>query len=203
MAMGLPGKALLTAALLAAGLVAVAPAQANNGRAKPWHAAAPSQTYPYYVEFRADENGIYGHSYVAYGRRNARGQPVSAAYADIHPAGDWAGMVLGHFLPVDAETRPDPGTPRLPIVSYFRQPLTASGYRRLLDVVAHLRAENRAWSVIGYNCNDFVADVARGLGMRAPSTLLFPYDFIPALKLLNEPAPATAYAAWPRRRLDR
>ena len=43
-----------------------------------------------------------------------------------------------------------------------------------------------AWSILGYNCNDFVADVARGIGMQTPTTLSLPYDFIPTLKAMNE-----------------
>jgi len=51
-----------------------------------------------------------------------------------------------------------------------------------------------AWSILGYNCNDFVADVARGIGMQTPATPALPYDFIPTLKAMNEYTPRTARA---------
>lgn len=152
------------------------------------------ETYPYYVEFRVAENGVYGHSYVAYGGLNARGQPATAAYTDVHPVGDSPSTVLGHFIPMEAATRPDPDTLGLPIASRFRWPLTAAEYRRLTAVIARTRAAAQTWSIVAYNCNDFVADVARGIGMQVPSTLILPYEFIPTLRALNERAPRPAAA---------
>src|SRR5215469_6396570 len=66
--------------------------------------------YPYYVEFRVAVDGVYGHSYIAYGRLDAFGRPATANYADIHPTGDLPSMVLGHFLPMEAATVPEKDT---------------------------------------------------------------------------------------------
>ena len=84
------------------------------------------------------------------------------------------------------------------IASRFRRSLTAAEYRRLKSVLVRIRAVHHSWSVLAYNCNDFVADVARGMGMQTPTTLSLPYDFIPRLQVINErtlrPTPTLASA---------
>ena len=165
---------------------ATAPAWAKPIRVAEPMRGAETQAYTHYVEFRVAVNGTYGHSYIAYGRLNALGQPATAAYADIHPTGDLPSMVLGHFIPVDATTTPEKDTLGREIASRFQRPLTAVQYQRLGVIVAHARATGHARSILGYNCNDFVADVARGIGMQTPTTLSLPYDFIPTLKAMNE-----------------
>ena len=129
---------------------------------------------------------MYGHSYIAYGRLDSLGQPMTTSYADIHPTGDLPSMVLGHFFPMEAATIPDKDTLHYEIASRFRRPLTAAEYGRLGSIIASIRGARHSWSVLAYNCNDFVADVARGIGMQSPSTLLLPYDFIPRLQVINE-----------------
>jgi hypothetical protein len=95
-------------------------------------------------------------------------------------------MVLGHFIPMEAATTPEKHTLGYKIASRFRQPLTAAEYHRLKLLIGHIRAAHHSWSVLAYNCNDFVADVARGMGMQTPTTLSLPYDFIPTLQAINE-----------------
>jgi hypothetical protein len=66
-------------------------------------------------------------------------------------------------------------------------------------LVIHIRAAHHSWSVLAYNCNDFVADVARGMGMQTPVTLSPPYDFIPKLQAINQRAlrPTASLASAP------
>ena len=68
----------------------------------------------YYIEFRVARIGAYGHSYVAYGRLNANGQPAEHRYADLHPTGNYALIAIGHVLPVPANTKWDPEVLTLP-----------------------------------------------------------------------------------------
>jgi hypothetical protein len=42
------------------------------------------------------------------------------------------------------------------------------------------------WQEMIYNCNDFVADIARFVGLKTPSTKTFPKEFITGLRELNE-----------------
>jgi hypothetical protein len=193
MGLGLSPRTLM-AAVLAVCPFATAPARADPIRAAESMRATEAGARPYYVEFRVAENGVYGHSYIAYGRLDARGQPATATYVDIHPTGDIPSMVLGHFIPMDAATTPEEQTLGRKIVSRFRRPLTAAEYHRLNTIIARTRAAGHAWSILAYNCNDFVADVARGIGMQTPTTLSLPYDFVPWLKAMNQHAPRPVHA---------
>ena len=176
--------AILTTFFVGAARTGAAPASAG---AQPQTTEA--QEHPYYVEFRVALDGVYGHSYIAYGRLDSLGRPATAAFADIHPTGDLPSMVLGHFFPMDAATVPEKDTLGYKLTGRFRRPLTAAEYARLTAVIAHIRAAHHSWSVLAYNCNDFVADVARAMGMRTPATLSLPYEFIPALQAINTSAP--------------
>jgi hypothetical protein len=178
-------KTLLVAAILKAGVFAAAPGVAASIGAAAQTQVTQAKEYPYYVEFRVAVNGVYGHSYVAYGRLDSLGRPATAAYADIHPTGDLPSMVLGHFFPMHAATIPEKDTLGYTIARRFRRPITAAEYARLNAVIAHIRAARHSWSVLAYNCNDFVADVARAVGLQTPTTLALPHDFIPALQAIN------------------
>lgn len=165
---------------------AAAPATAASIAAVTQTQPIQAKEYPYYVEFRVAVDGVYGHSYIAYGRLEPSGRPATVNYADIHPTGDFPSMVLGHFRPMEAATVPEKDTLGYKIASRFRQPLTAAEYRSLKLVIINIRAAHHLWSVLAYNCNDFVADVARGMGMQTPTTLSLPYGFIPTLEAINE-----------------
>jgi hypothetical protein len=178
-------KTLLVIALSVSCSVATAPVWAA-GQTEAHTNVYPFAAYPYYVEFRAAVDGVYGHSYIAYGRLNTLGQPATATYADIHPIGGFASMVLGHFFKLQASTSTEKDTLGHKLASRFRLPLTAVAYDRLQSVIARVRAARHSWSILAYNCNDFVADVARGIGLQTPTTVSLPYAFIPLLQAGNE-----------------
>jgi hypothetical protein len=172
--------------LVTAIFFAAAPTRAASIAAVAQTQPTQAKEYPYYVEFRVAVDGVYGHSYIAYGRLNSLSRPATINYADIHPTGDFSSMVLGHFFAMEAATVPEKDTLGYKLANRFRQPLTAGEYHRLKLLIVHIRAAHHSWSVLGYNCNDFVADVARGMGMKTPTTLSLPYDFIPRLQAINE-----------------
>src|SRR5215813_2060239 len=105
--------------LLAAAMLAFA----APAKSQPLLPSAEVEPYLYYVDFRVAENGAYGHSYIAYGRLNAAGKPVSAAYADIHPTGEFLSLVVGHFLPIDATTQPSRETIARHVSDHYMRPL--------------------------------------------------------------------------------
>lgn len=151
--------------------------------------AKPAPGASHYVEFRVGLIGTYGHSYVAYGRLNAKGEPREHLYADLHPVGGYLAMAAGHLVPVRANTKWDPEVLTLKVVSSFRKPLTGAQYRRLVTAVRHARTNREPyWNVLTNNCNHFVAALARSIGMRVPANLQVSYTFIPALRALNEAA---------------
>src|SRR3954462_8794895 len=69
----------------------------------------------YFIEFRAARIGIYGHSYVAYGRLARFENPDPTPYEDRPPMGNYAIRALGHLVPVPANTEWDPEVLALPI----------------------------------------------------------------------------------------
>jgi len=141
----------------------------------------------YYIEFRAARIGLYGHSYVAYGRLDARRQPADFHFADLHPMGNYAVMAIGHLVPVRANTEWDPDVLKLPVASSYRRNLNAAEYQKLLAAVQRARANKRpTWDAVSNNCNHFVAQLATAVGLRTPNDFQFSYSFIPALRGLNE-----------------
>ncbi len=159
----------------------------SNPRAEP-NSPKAAATGAYYVEFRVAQIGAYGHSYVAYGRLNAQGQPAEHRYADLHPVGNYALMALGHLVPVPATTKWDPDVEKLPVSSSWRRKLTSAEYSKLLAAVQRSRTNaNPTWNAVGNNCNNYVADLAEAIGLRTPSDFQVSYTFIPALRDLNDP----------------
>ena len=151
-------------------------------------ASAPARA-SYFVEFRVADMGVYGHSYIAYGRLSGSGKPTNIQYADFHPDGGNVGLAVGHVVPVAAGMTPDPDVLKLPLNASWRLPITATQYRTLTSAVGAARANPKVWSALAYNCNSFVGDMAEVIGLKAPSSLLFANAYIPALRTLNE-APA-------------
>lgn len=197
---------------IAAGLLATIIVMASacaqpsaNGEAPsaPAKTAAPASSGGYYIEFRAARIGTYGHSYVVYGRLNARGEPADFHYTDRHPMGNYGIMALGHVLPVPANTQWDPEVLTLPISSTYRQRLTAGQYQNLLRAVRAAQAETApTWNALANNCNHYAAGLARAAGLKAPTNLQLSYDFVPTLRELNaqgSPDGGTRRSATPAR----
>ncbi len=150
--------------------------------------ARTSSLQSYYVEFRVAQIGAYGHSYVAYGRLDARGKPANVHYADLHPMGNYLVMAVGHLLPVPANTEWDPDVQKLPIASSYFRLLTAAEYAKLQSALRLARNKRPYWNAVTNNCNHFVAELARAIGLRAPNDFQLSYAFVPALRQLNETA---------------
>ena len=98
-------------------------------------------------------------------------------------------MALGHLVPVPATTKWDPDVEKLPVSSSWRHKLTTAEYAKLLAAVQRSRANaNPTWNAVGNNCNHYVADLAKAIGLHTPSDFQVSYTFIPALRDLNDPA---------------
>jgi len=182
------------------GIVSPAAAQAVAAQTVAAPSAAPrTPAAPgggaYYIEFRAADIGVYGHSYIAFGRLGAGGRPASVQYADFHPEGGTLGLAVGHAVPVAADMTPEKETLTLPITSSFRRAITAAQYQKILATIQRVHANNHVWSALAYNCNSFVGDVAEAIGMKAPTSLLFSTSYIPALRYLNDASARTASAS--------
>jgi hypothetical protein len=163
-------------------------------------AAKPAERY--FVDFRSRLAQIYGHSFVAYGRITASDKITADQVAGLHPATN-SGLpwYLGHLVPVPSETGASEGdTDKRYESARYRVVLNKAEYDRAVAFIKKLQATKTMWQAEIYNCNDFVADIARFMGLKVPSTMLYPKEFITGIKQLNSgtrraaaiaPAPST------------
>ena len=139
----------------------------------------------HFVEFRARPGALWGHTYIVYGRTDGRGRAVESHRAGLYPDGGRAGLVMGSFVPVAARVQAVPGDYSERPSAIYRRSLSAVQYARLKRAVAQLRARERAWHMVMFNCNDFGIAVARDLGLSAPPNILVPNAWVRALAAMN------------------
>jgi len=173
-------------------------AQAQSSNAKPsgivrQGGGAPVYTSgsgPYYIEFRSRFSWDYGHTYIVHGRVGEA--PTRASVAGLSPVGDDStSWVIGHYVPVPAETGwTDGDLEDKYVTSRYRVLMSKEQYDRIMTYVRGLQARSHVWSAELYNCNAFVADIAREMGMKVPaSTLIYPKVFINHLRMMNTSNP--------------
>jgi hypothetical protein len=161
----------------------------------PFACAAPLRGKPppasyHFVDFRARSGGVFGHTYVVYGTIDNRGHILSARAAGFYPSGALSDSVLSAVLPMPGYVGLEPSDGNHPPSAIYRYYLNADSYERLVTVVASLREARPAWDLLLFNCNAFTAKVARSIGLRAPSSLKLPNNFIHGLYLMNGPREA-------------
>src|SRR5271169_3748640 len=147
----------------------------------------------YYIEFRSRFSWDYGHTYIVHGRVGEA--PNHASVAGLSPVGDDAtAWVIGHYVPVPAETGwTDGDLEDKYITSRYRVLMSKEKYDRVMAYVRDLQARSHTWSAELYNCNAFVADIAKEMGLKVPqSTLIFPKIFVNNLRKINTGHPEAA-----------
>lgn len=165
------------------------PAATPKGKqAKKQAAQAPaSLSHPFYIEFRSRHALSYGHTFLAHGRLGANGRILTQTIVGLHPAGDDAGpWMVGHVVPVPSETGPSDGDLEEEYISArYRIDLTPVQYENIVRFVNKLAASSPLWHAVIYNCNAFVGDVVKYMGMKHPPSLDFPPDFINGIRTMN------------------
>lgn len=142
----------------------------------------------YFVEFRSRYALSYGHTFAAFGRLNGRGQIVSREVAGLHPAGDSSvPWMMGHLFPVPSETGPSDGDLEDQYISNrYRVTMNEADYQKIVAKIRQMQRSTPLWSATVYNCNSFVNDIARHMGLRGDvSALLTPPNFIAELRRVN------------------
>jgi hypothetical protein len=141
----------------------------------------------YFVEFRSRYALSYGHSYVVFGRTNKAGAMINPEVAGLAPASNSeVPYVLGHFVPVPAETGWSDGDLEEKYRSAsWRIMLSEAEYKKVVADIRKLQARSRTWNATFYNCNAFVGSIARSMGYKAPSHWLRPQQFITRLREMN------------------
>jgi hypothetical protein len=167
------------------GMASVAPSVTGTGRL-----ATNSSRYKdhrYFIEFRSRYALSYGHTYVVFGRVNEAGLAVNPEVAGLHPAStSEVPYVLGHFVPVPAETGASDGD----LEEHYRSAswrvmLNQAEYSEVVAHVRQLQASTGLWQASVYNCNAFTGDIARSMGYKVPSKYLRPQQFITKLREMN------------------
>jgi hypothetical protein len=195
------------APLIVAGLFAVgvlyAPASfaqstttTNQDMASATPAAKPRAGKPYYVEFRARSALSYGHTFAVYGRVGTK-IGAGSYVAGLHPFTESSiPWMIGHLVPVPSETGASDGdTEDQYIIARYRVLLSEPEYKKLVDGIKKLQASSPVWHAVLYNCNAFVGDIAKSIGLQVPSHLAMPKEYINDMKALNSPGTAAARAA--------
>jgi hypothetical protein len=139
------------------------------------------------VEFRARTGpDIIGHTYLVYGRQAADGGIAGATQVGLYPK-EMSGFAVGVGGMAEATTEPVSFDKSIPATTVYRRRLSEDEYQRLSAAVAAARSEPPTWNWTKYNCNTFVADMAREIGLKTPfaSTLMAPAVFVHGLKTLN------------------
>jgi hypothetical protein len=158
--------------------------------------AAAAAASRYVVEFRARDGGVFGHTYVAYGLTDRDGRLRRPHYAGFYPSGVLSQTALLAIFVTPAKVGSEPWDKTKRTEMVYRRALSSRDYARLVRDVDDLRRIRPFWHLILYNCNSFAADVARWMGLRVPSTLQVPKDFVQQLYVLNRRDGAgMAYAA--------
>jgi hypothetical protein len=147
----------------------------------------------YYFEFRSRQAWDYGHTFVVFGRVGEA--PSKNNVAGLSPKGDDPSMwVMGHYVPVPSDTGwTDGDLEDKYITSRYRVLVSKEQYDRTVAYIRQLQAKSTTWSVEMYNCNAFVADIAKFMGLKAPSsTWIYPKVFVSNLRKINTGHPEAA-----------
>jgi hypothetical protein len=142
---------------------------------------------PYYIEFRSRSAQSYGHTFSIYGRLNG-GKIASKTVAGLHPFTEsplpW---MVGHLVLVPSETGASDGdTEDQYVTARFRVALSQDEYKKVTTFIKDLQKKSPLWHAVLYNCNAFVGDIARYMGLETPSsTMLMPAEYINGLRDLN------------------
>jgi hypothetical protein len=147
----------------------------------------------YYIEFRSRYAWDYGHTYLVHGRVGET--PTKDSVAGLSPVGDDAtAWVIGHYVPVPAETGwTDGDLEDKYVTARYRVLMNKDEYDRDMAYIRDLQSRSHTWSAELYNCNAFVADVAKYMGLKVPSsTLIYPKIFVTHMRLINTGHPEAA-----------
>lgn len=149
--------------------------------------STPAKTY--FVDFRSRSALSYGHTFLVYGRVNARGKIIESHVAGLSPFTESSiPWMVGHLVPVPSETGATDGdTEDQYITASYRVLLNEAEYRKAVAYIKQHQVDSPMWHALMHNCNAWVGEVAAYMGLKTPysSVLLFPADYITNLRELN------------------
>jgi hypothetical protein len=149
--------------------------------------AAPADATSFYLEFRArDDVGGFGHSYVMLGAIDASNREHRTLIAGFVPrsADDdyWSkfGLPVTGLIGVTRSDFVRPPNAR------FRILINKATYLRVIATIHSLGHTWTGYELVVHNCNSFVGEIARSVGLRAPLiTVQYPVQYVAELRALN------------------
>lgn len=152
---------------------------------------APKVSKPYFIEFRARAALSYGHTFAVHGKVGQKTAQLKVA--GLHPFTESSiPWMIGHLIPVPSETGASDGdTEDQYIIARYRVLLTEAEYKTLTEGIKKLQDRSPVWHAVLYNCNAFVGDIAKSIGLKAPSSLQMPKEFIDEMRQINSNSGAT------------
>lgn len=137
----------------------------------------------YYVDFRARTAASYGHAFVWYGRTD---DPM-VEVAGLHPATESVvPYIVGHVLPVPAETGPSYGDlDEQYVTAHYRVYLSEPDAKKVFAYIKHLQSISLLWHGPTYNCITFIGTIATYMGLKTPMPMMYPEDYVKKLEEIN------------------
>ncbi len=152
--------------------------------------------HPYYMEIRLRNTPLFpvGHTYIAYGRLSADGEPMDENLVLLSPLGGYGGAAIAAALPVPGILTPFPDDCRIKPHAAYRVTLDAQKYEQLLLRIQQAQKKTPAYLLFAYNCNNFVADIVASVGILPAEN-----RFLPAVKYLYGMIEANEGKDWKKR----
>jgi hypothetical protein len=151
-------------------------------------ACKPEPGKSHFVEFRSRTAASYGHSFVFFGKLGAAGKFGQFQVAGLHPKGDDPAVYMqGHVVPVPSETGASYGDlDEQYLTARYCVVLSEAEYNKLALYIRGLQARSKEWHAPTKNCNGFIGDIARSVGLLAPPThILLPEHYVTMMRDLN------------------
>src|SRR6201987_3266166 len=166
---------------------------ANAQTSSPSQIVRPATTSRTTATSGSRQSGEYGPTFVVFGRVGEA--PSKKNVAGLSPKGDDPQMwLMGHYVPVPSDTGwTDGDLEDRYITSRYRVLVSKEQYDRTVAYIRQLQAKSTTWSVELYNCNAFVADIAKFMGLRVPSSSwIYPKVFVSNMRKINTGHPEAA-----------
>ena len=131
---------------------------------------------PYYMEMRLRNTPMLpvGHVYIAYGRLGPDGQPLDEKLIMLAPLGGYGGAAVAAAIPMPGVMKPYGDDCIVRPHAAYRISLTAQRFEQLLLEIQKQKKKKPAYALFAYNCNHFMSDVAKSVGVLPPENIYEP-----------------------------
>ncbi|GIL00796.1 MAG: hypothetical protein BroJett030_06950 [Alphaproteobacteria bacterium] len=132
--------------------------------------------HPYYMEMRLRHTPPLpvGHVYIAYGRIGPDGNPLDEKLVMLAPVGGYGGAAVAAAVPMPGVQKPYGDDCVLRPIAAYRVSLSASQFEQLLIEIERQREKKPTYALFAYNCNHFMSDVAKSVGILPPQNIYTP-----------------------------